>query len=86
MKTIHVPCGVLHISESKAICPICKAPQAIEVLDLKWSKSNNFSMRHKCKCGTWMHITINYIGDFVAYATEKQSVNGMIPGVMPETT
>jgi hypothetical protein len=71
MKTIHVPDGIMHVSESKALCPVCHAPQPIEILEPKWIKAKGISMRHKCKCGTWMHITSNYLGDFVAYKTGK---------------
>ncbi len=67
MTTIHIPNGILHIAESKALCPACKAPQPIEALEPKWLKAKGFSMRHKCTCGKFMHITCNYKGDFVAY-------------------
>ncbi len=72
MKTIHVPGGIMHIAESKALCPACNAPQPIEVLEPKWAKAKGFSMRHKCKCGAWMYITCDITGDFVAYKTGKQ--------------
>jgi hypothetical protein len=71
MKTIHVPGGILHISESRALCPACKIHQPIEKLEPKWEKVKGFSMRHKCACGYWMHITTDIRGDFVAYKTGK---------------
>ena len=72
MKTIHVPGGILHISESKANCPTCKANQPFESFETKWHKTKNSHIRHKCKCGAWMYITCDITGDFVAYKTGKQ--------------
>lgn len=50
MTTIQIPNGILHLAESKALCPVCHAPQPIEVLEPKWMKIKGHSMRHKCKC------------------------------------
>lgn len=67
MTTLHFPGAILHLSESKAVCPACQVPQPIEILEPKWIKAKGFSMRHKCRCGEWMHITGDTYGDFVAY-------------------
>lgn len=72
MTTIQIPNGILHLAESKALCPVCHAPQPIEALEPKWMKIKGHSMRHKCKCGAWMQITCNFKGDFVAYKCGKR--------------
>lgn len=57
----------MHIAESKAFCPACRAQQHIDTLEPKWIKAKGISMRHRCRCGFLMRITCDIKGDFVAY-------------------
>jgi hypothetical protein len=64
------PPGILHIAESKAICPYCDNHFDINWLDEKWykAKNNKGAIRVKCsRCKRFVGITMDITGDFIAY-------------------
>jgi len=66
MKTVSVPNGILHLSESKAVCPYCERKIPWSELEDRWIKSDgHFRMKDKCK--RFIGITMNIKGDFIAY-------------------
>ena len=73
MKAIIIPDGVLHLSESKAICPHCERHISIDEVDEKLQKSGKGFIRHKCKCKRFIGITSDYKGDIVSYALGYKS-------------
>ena len=64
---IHIPGGILHLAESKAICPHCEHKFPISVLEPLLEKSRTGFFRKKCVCGRFVGITTDYHGYFVAY-------------------
>jgi len=67
MKTIRVPNGIMHLAESKAICPYCERKIPFEEIENKFMKQDKFCIRMKCKCKRFINITQDMRGDFVAY-------------------
>lgn len=68
MRAVQVPGGVLHLAESKAVCPHCKRNIPFDELEKKWTKQNKNHIRVLCKCRKYIGIAIDYKSDFVAYA------------------
>lgn len=66
-QVIKIPNGRLTLSESKAICPLCKNHILFDDIEKRFWKQNKSHIRMKCKCGKYVGITQNYMGDFVAY-------------------
>jgi hypothetical protein len=71
MKTIHIPNGILHLSESRARCPHCTIAIPFESIDEKYMKQDNLYIRHKCKCKRYMGITQDIRGDYVAFSLSE---------------
>ena len=67
MKTIRIPNGIMHLIESKAICPYCEHKISLQDFDDRWMKQPKHYMRIKCKCKRFIGITQDMRGDFVAY-------------------
>ena len=67
MKTVIIPDGILHIAESKAICPHCDMKIPFEEIEEKWIKQDNHFMRMKCKCKKFIGIAMEMNGDFIAF-------------------
>ena len=67
MKTIKIPNGIMHISESKCYCKHCGRYITINEIDDKWLKQDNDTIKLKCKCKRYNFITQNIVGDFVSY-------------------
>ena len=72
MKTVIIPDGMLHLSESKANCPFCKRHIPIEEIEEKWEKQDKTYIKMKCKCKRFIGITQNFKGDFIAYKLERK--------------
>lgn len=67
MKTIHVPGGILHMAESKAICTNCGTQVKISEVDDRLQKSKRFYVRHTCReCGGKMDVYYTFAGDILA--------------------
>lgn len=67
MKTIIIPDGILHLPESKAVCPHCEMKIPFDEIDDKWIKQDNHFMRMKCKCKKFIGVTMDMRGDFIAF-------------------
>ena len=67
METIRIPNGIIHIAESKALCPLCQRVIPFDEIETKWMKQNKHFIKFKCKCKKYIGITQNIKGDFVAY-------------------
>lgn len=67
MKTVIIPNGIIHLSESKAICPECERKIPFEEIEEKFMKQDKHDIRIKCKCKRFIGITQNIRGDYVAY-------------------
>jgi hypothetical protein len=67
VKAIRIPNGIMHVAESKAVCPHCERHISFEEIDGKFSKRNVGWMRMKCKCKRFVGVTQDIRGDFVAY-------------------
>ena len=67
MKAIRIPNGIIHLAESKAICPYCGRQIPFEEIENKFMKQDKSYIRMKCKCGRFIGITQDIRGDFVAY-------------------
>ena len=67
MKTIVIPNGILHLAESKAVCPHCEREIPFDEIEEKWMQQNNHFMRMKCKCKKFIGIAMEMTGDFIAF-------------------
>lgn len=67
MKTIRMNGALLHVPESKAVCPHCKQHIPFDVLERKWAKQDNPFMKFTCKCRETIGIAMDMRGDFVAF-------------------
>lgn len=67
MKAIIIPDGIVHLAESKAICPKCGREIPFEEIEKKFSKQDKFQIRMKCKCKHYIGITQDFRGDYVAF-------------------
>ena len=67
MKAIIIPNGIIHLAESKAVCPKCERHIPFAEIEKKFIKQDKPDIRIKCKCKRFVGITQNIIGDFVAY-------------------
>ena len=67
MKTIIIPDGILHLAESKAMCPHCDRKIPFEEIEEKWIKQDKHFIRMKCKCEKFIGATIDLRGDFRAF-------------------
>jgi len=67
MKTIRIPNGIMHLAESKAICPYCERQIPFEEIENKFMKQDKFYIRMKCECKRFIGITQDMRGDFIAY-------------------
>ena len=72
MKIIPIKHGIIHEIESKAKCPHCtRLIEMHEAWD-KYTKSNNPTIRHKCKgCKRFIGITQGINGDMIAFELIK---------------
>lgn len=72
MESVLIPKGILHLAESKAICPHCTRRIPIDEIEEKFFKQDKHYIRMKCKCKRFIGITSTMMGDFVAYSlTDK---------------
>lgn len=71
MKTISIPDGVVHLIDSKAICPKCSRYISLEEIESKFMKQNKSHIRMKCKCNKYIGITQDIRGDYVAFELKK---------------
>jgi hypothetical protein len=67
MKSIIIPNGIMHLAESKAICPKCKRQIPFEEIEEKFMKQDKHYIKMKCKCKRYVGITQDIKGDFRAY-------------------
>ena len=68
MKAVLVNNGIVHINESKAICPHCTKGFKVEEFEDAWYKSKSPIIRKKCKgCKRFVGITTDMKGDFIAF-------------------
>ena len=67
MKAIPLENGILHLAESKAICPICNRNIPFEDIEDKFQKQDKDYIRMKCKCRKYIGITMTMEGDYVAF-------------------
>lgn len=67
MKTIHIPNGIIHLTESKAICPYCERKIPFDEIETKFYKQDKHYFRMKCKCKRFIGITSDIRGDYIAY-------------------
>ncbi len=67
MKTLKIPNGIVHISESKAICPYCTNKIEWDEIEDRYMKSKDGHIRKKCKCKRFIGITTDITGDLIAY-------------------
>ena len=71
MKTERIKGGIIHFVESKAKCPYCERPVAIEDIDEKFQKQSKAHTKHKCKgCKRFMGITQDLYCDYVSYGLD----------------
>jgi len=79
MKAIFLNNGVIHLAESKAVCPHCERDIPFEELEYKYQKQNELTLRMKCKCKRFIGITMDYKGDYVAFELlPKKSKNNLL--------
>ena len=71
MKAIRVKDGIIHLSESKAICPECERHIPFDEVGEKLRLSDKGLIRHKCKCKRFIGITSDFRGDIVAFSLTK---------------
>ena len=67
MKTVVIPNGIIHLAESKAVCPKCERQIPFEEIEEKFMKQDSHTIRMKCKCKRFIGITQDIRGDFVAF-------------------
>jgi len=67
MEAVHIKDGIMHLAESKAICPHCERKIPFDEIEPKWMKQDDFLIRMKCKCKRFIGIAQDMKGDFVAY-------------------
>ena len=67
MQAIPIKNGILHLAESKAICPYCDRKIPFEEIEDKFMKQDKHYIRMKCKCKRFIGITANIMGDYVAF-------------------
>lgn len=67
MKAIRIPNGIVHIAESKAICPKCERKIPFDEIEKKWIKNPRTVIRFKDKCKRFIGITQDIRGDFIAF-------------------
>lgn len=70
-KKIIIPNGILTLPESKAKCPECEREIPFEEIEQKWMKQTKHFMSMKCKCNRFIGITMDILGDFVAFKLNK---------------
>ena len=75
MKAVIIPNGIIHLAESKAICPYCERNIPFEEIEEKFMRLNKFNLRMKCKCKRFIGITQNIRSDFVAYKLSSKLLN-----------
>jgi len=74
MKSIPIKNGILHLAESKAICPLCKINIPFDKIENKYQKSSNDFIRMKCKCKKYIGITTNFEGDYIAFDLKELKI------------
>ena len=67
MKTVIILNGIMHLVESKAICPKCERKIPLGEIEDEFIKQDKLSIRIKCKCKQFIGITQDIRGDFIAY-------------------
>ena len=71
MRPVSIPGGILHLNESKAVCPHCGRSISFEEID----KQVKFDARGygtlACKCKRRIGITQDMMGDYVAFRKSK---------------
>jgi len=67
MITVAIPNGLVHLAESKAICPNCKREIPFDDIESKFMKQNNFTIKMKCTCGEIIGVSQDFRGDYIAF-------------------
>lgn len=67
MKAIRLNNGIIHLAESKAVCPFCDRLIPFDEVDDKLHASKDGHIRHKCECKRFIGITSDFRGDIRAY-------------------
>jgi len=67
MEAVIIPNGIIHLAESKAICPKCGRQIPFGEIEEKFMKQDKHYIKMKCKCKRFIGITQDIRGDFVAY-------------------
>ena len=75
MEAIRINNGIIHLSESKAICPHCERKIPFDEIEDKYMKQNDHTIELKCKCKKRIGIAVNIIGDYVAFELLKKPIN-----------
>lgn len=72
MITIRISDGIIHLSESKAVCFECNEQIPFDAIDKKWQKSKKYTIKVKCKCGAKVDIAQSIDGDFISFKNETK--------------
>jgi hypothetical protein len=67
MKAIKIPNGIIHLAESKAICPLCGCKIPFDKIEDKFQSQDKDYIRMKCECKKFVGITMTMEGDYVAF-------------------
>jgi len=67
MKAVVIPNGIMHLAESKAICPYCEREIPFDEIEKKFMNQDKHYFRMKCKCKRFIGIAQDFRGDFVAF-------------------
>jgi len=67
MRAIPIKNGIIHLAESKAICPHCEIHISFDEIEEIFQSQNEFFIKHRCKCQKIIGITQDIRGDYVAY-------------------
>lgn len=67
MKTIKVKNGIVHMAESKAVCPFCEKKYTFDELEDKLMKSDKGIFTMTCKCKKRIGIAQDMKGDLVSF-------------------
>jgi penicillin-binding protein-related factor A (putative recombinase) len=73
MQTLLIRNGIMHIAESKAVCPYCGWKIPIEDLESR-NKIDKPYFRMKCKCDRFIGIAGDMRGDYVAFDLKKKKI------------
>lgn len=65
--------AIIHVCESKAICPYCERPIPFDEIEKKYMKQDKPYIRIKCKCKRFIGVTADMCGDFVAFELKNSN-------------